>query len=478
MKYKTVCGLEVHAELSTKTKVFCSCSTQFGAEPNTQVCEVCTGMPGTLPTLNATVVEYAVKTGLALNCTITLNNRFDRKNYFYPDLPKAYQISQLYLPVCTGGYVEIEDRINGGKKRVRINEIHIEEDAGKLIHNDETGETLINYNRCGVPLLEIVSMPDIATADEAVEYVQRLREILQFIGVSDCKMQEGSLRADVNVSVMLADSHILGTRTEMKNLSSFRAIRAAIESEAARQIAVLENGGTIVQETRRWDEAQGCSYSMRSKEQAQDYRYFPEPDLPPVSLTQQYVDSIRASLPELPSEKKERYVREFALSEYDTSVICSSLAFVRLFELTARLTSSPKDSANWVMGEVMRLLNENQMQPEDMSFRQESLADVINLLNGGKISRDSAKAVFEAVFYNDVNPADFVRQNGLEILSNTAVLTEVAADVVAANYKAVSEYLGGKQQALNFLVGQCMRALGGKAAANELAEILKEIINK
>lgn len=476
--YKTVCGLEVHAELSTKTKVFCSCSTAFGAPPNSQVCEVCTGMPGTLPVLNERVLEFAVRTGLALNCKITLNNRFDRKNYFYPDLPKAYQISQLYLPICTGGFVEIEDSVNGGTKRVRIHEIHIEEDAGKLIHNDETSETLINYNRCGVPLLEIVSEPDIATAEEAVDYVSRLREILRFCGVSDCKMQEGSLRADVNVSVMPADSDVLGTRTEMKNLSSFRAIRASVDAEAKRQISVIESGGRIIQETRRWDEAQGVSVSMRSKEEAQDYRYFPEPDLPPITLSQSYVDEIKAKLPELPKEKKARYMRDFGLSEYDTSIICSSLDFVRLFELTAGLTGSPKDSANWIMGELMRLLNENQLAPEDMGFRRESLAEIINLLNGGKISRDSAKAVFEAVFKDNVNPAEYIARNNLELLSDGTLLRETALGAIGANPKAVSEYLSGKQQALNYLVGQCMRMLKGKASAPEITKLLKELIDE
>ena len=477
MNYKTVCGLEVHAELATETKVFCSCSTKFGAAPNSQVCEVCTGMPGTLPTLNAKVLEYAVRTGLALGCDITLFNRFDRKNYFYPDLPKAYQISQLYLPICTGGFVEIDDSVNGGKKRVRIHEIHIEEDAGKLIHNDETGETLINYNRCGVPLLEIVSEPDIATAQEAADYVQKLREILQFCGVSDCKMQEGSLRADVNVSVMPADSDTLGTRTEMKNLSSFRAIRAAVEYEAQRQISVLESGGKIVQETRRWDEAQGVSVSMRSKEQAQDYRYFPEPDLPPITLSQAYVDEIKANLPELPAAKKARYKAAFGLSDYDASIICSSLSLVNLFELTAGLTDSPKDSANWIMGELIRLQKEAQTGDE-IPFRKESLAEVINLLNSGKISRDSAKATFEAVFRDDVIPAEFVAENNLELLSDTALLRDTVAAAIESNPKAVEEYKAGKQQALNFLLGQCMRTLKGKASAPEIAAIIKEIIDK
>lgn len=373
MEYSTVCGLEVHTELATETKIFCSCSTEFGGEPNTHVCEICSGMPGTLPVLNEKVLEFAVRTGLATNCEITMYNKFDRKNYFYPDLPKAYQISQLYLPICRNGYIEINDSINGGKKKVRIHEIHMEEDAGKLIHDEWSDCTLVNYNRCGVPLLEIVSEPDIASADEAVEYVEKLRAILQFCGVSDCKMQEGSLRADVNVSVMEKGSAEFGTRTEMKNINSFKAIHNAIDSEAQRQIELIEDGEKIVQETRRWDDSKGVSYSMRSKEDAQDYKYFPDPDLPPVQLSDEYVNGIKETLPELPEAKKERYITEFGLSEYDISMIFSSVAYVKLFERTVEITNNPKDSANWIMGELMKMMNENQILPENMSFREESL---------------------------------------------------------------------------------------------------------
>ena len=406
MEFSTVCGLEVHTELATKTKIFCSCSTEFGGEPNTHVCEICSGMPGTLPVLNEKVLEFAVRTGLATNCEITMNNKFDRKNYFYPDLPKAYQISQLYLPICRNGYIEIDDSINGGKKKVRIHEIHMEEDAGKLIHDEWNDCTLVNFNRCGVPLLEIVSEPDIASADEAVQYVEKLRDILQFCGVSDCKMQEGSLRADVNVSVMEKGSDQLGTRTEMKNINSFKAIHNAIESEARRQQEIIEDGGKVVQETRRWDDAKGESHAMRSKEDAQDYKYFPDPDIPPVCLTEEYVEKIRKTLPELPDAKKERYTTQLGLSEYDTSMICSSIYYVRLFERTVEITGNPKDSANWIMGELMKMLNDTQTLPENMHFRQDSLGEIINLLNSNKISRDSAKKVFKAVFEEDVIPGD------------------------------------------------------------------------
>lgn len=476
MEFSTVCGLEVHTELATKTKIFCSCSTEFGGEPNTHVCEICSGMPGTLPVLNEKVLEFAVRTGLATNCEITMNNKFDRKNYFYPDLPKAYQISQLYLPICRNGYIEIDDSINGGKKKVRIHEIHMEEDAGKLIHDEWNDCTLVNFNRCGVPLLEIVSEPDIASADEAVQYVEKLRDILQFCGVSDCKMQEGSLRADVNVSVMEKGSDQLGTRTEMKNINSFKAIHNAIESEARRQQEIIEDGGKVVQETRRWDDAKGESHAMRSKEDAQDYKYFPDPDIPPVCLTEEYVEKIRKTLPELPDAKKERYTTQLGLSEYDTSMICSSIYYVRLFERTVEITGNPKDSANWIMGELMKMLNDTQALPENMHFRQDSLGEIINLLNSNKISRDSAKKVFKAVFEEDVIPADYVKAHNMEVLSDTGAIRSVVEEVIAGNQKAVEEYKGGKSQSFNFLIGQCMRALKGKAPAAEVTKILKEIL--
>lgn len=476
MEYSTVCGLEVHTELATKTKIFCSCSTEFGGAPNTHVCEICSGMPGTLPVLNEKVLEFAVRTGLATNCEITMYNKFDRKNYFYPDLPKAYQISQLYLPICRNGYIEINDSINGGKKKVRIHEIHMEEDAGKLVHDEWSDCTLVNYNRCGVPLLEIVSEPDIASADEAVEYVEKLREILQFCGVSDCKMQEGSLRADVNVSVMEKGSTEFGTRTEMKNINSFKAIHNAVEAEAQRQIELIEDGGTVTQETRRWDDSKGYSYAMRSKEDAQDYKYFPDPDLPPVQLTDEYVNHIRETLPELPQAKKERYMTEFGLSEYDTSMICSSVSYVALFERTVEITKNPKDSANWIMGELMKMLNDTQTLPENMAFDMDSLGEIINLLNGNKISRDSAKKVFKAVFEENVNPAEYVKANNMEMVSDTGAIKPIVEEVIANNPKAVAEYKEGKEKAIGFLIGQSMRALRGKAPASEVTKILKELL--
>lgn len=476
MDYVTVCGLEVHTELATKTKIFCNCTTEFGGEPNTHVCEICSGMPGTLPVVNKRVVEFAVRTGLALNCEITQYNKFDRKNYFYPDLPKAYQISQLYLPICRNGWVEINDSVNGGKKKVRIHEIHMEEDAGKLVHDEWTDSTLVNYNRCGVPLLEIVSEPDIASADEAVEYVEKLRAVLQFCGVSDCKMQEGSLRADVNVSVMEKGATEFGTRTEMKNINSFKAIHNAVEAEARRQIELIEDGERVVQETRRWDDSKGTSYAMRSKEDAQDYKYFPEPDLPPIELSDEYIQNIKDTLPELPEDKKARYVAEYGLTDYDAKILCSDKAYANLFDRTVEITDNPKDSAHWIMGDLMKLMNDTQTLPENMNFRVESLGELINLVNGNKISRDSAKKVLKAVFVDDVIPADYVKENNMEMVSDTGAIKAIVEEVIANNPKAVEEYREGKEKSFNFLTGQSMRALKGKAPASEVTKLLKELL--
>ncbi|MBQ7203161.1 MAG: Asp-tRNA(Asn)/Glu-tRNA(Gln) amidotransferase subunit GatB [Eubacterium sp.] len=472
MEYKVVIGLEVHAELKTESKIFCSCSTAFGAEANTQVCEICTGMPGTLPKLNEKVLEYAVRTGLALNCDITKFSRFDRKNYFYPDLPKAYQISQLYLPICTNGYLEID-----GGKRIRIHEMHMEEDAGKLIHDEKTNRTLINYNRCGVPLIEIVTEPDFESANEAVDFLKRLKALLEFCGVSDCKMQEGSLRADVNVSVMKEDDTELGTRCEMKNMSSFKAIESAINYESKRQIDVLENGGTITQQTLRFDEKLLKTFPLRSKEEAKDYKYFPEPDLPPITITDDYIKRIKNNLPELPEAKRARYKNEYNLSDYDTELICSDKAFAVLFEKTVSLTSAPKECANWICGEVMRLLSQSQTLPEDMRFSPESLAEIITMVLDGKITRNTAKEVFERVFYDGVNPTEYVQKNQLAIVNDSKLVSTTVQKVINDNQKAVNEYKSGKDKALGFLIGQVMRALGGKADANAVKDEILRTIN-
>lgn len=476
MEWEIVMGLEVHTELATKTKIFCGCSTAFGSEPNTHVCEICSGMPGTLPLLNERVVEFAVRTGLATNCKITQKTKFDRKNYFYPDLPKAYQISQLYLPICRNGYIEVKGE-NGEPKKIGIHEIHMEEDAGKLIHDEFEDCTLVDYNRCGVPLLEIVSEPDFRSADEVIEYLEKLRAILQFTGVSDCKMQEGSLRADVNLSVRPKGQKEFGTRTEMKNLNSFHAIARAIAYESRRQIDLLEDGEAVVQETRRWDDNKGYSYAMRSKEDAQDYKYFPEPDLPPIEISDARIQEIRESMPELPEQKKQRYREELGLPEYDTEILTGNMAFVTLFEETVKLCDSPKDVANWIMGEVMKLLNDTGTLPEDMTLAPEKLAVVIQMVKSGKINRGTGKTVLEKVFTDGVDPESYVQENNLAQITDLGAIRPVLEEVIAANEKSVSEYKAGKTQAMGYIMGQAMRALKGKAPAQEVQKMLHELLD-
>ena len=476
MEWEIVMGLEVHTELATKTKIFCGCSTAFGSEPNTHVCEICSGMPGTLPLLNERVVEFAVRTGLATNCKITQKTKFDRKNYFYPDLPKAYQISQLYLPICRNGYIEVKGE-NGKPKKIGIHEIHMEEDAGKLIHDEFEDCTLVDYNRCGVPLLEIVSEPDFRSADEVIEYLEKLRAILQFTGVSDCKMQEGSLRADVNLSVRPKGQKEFGTRTEMKNLNSFHAIARAIAYESRRQIDLLEDGEAVVQETRRWDDNKGYSYAMRSKEDAQDYKYFPEPDLPPIEISDARIQEIRESMPELPEQKKQRYREELGLPEYDTEILTGNMAFVTLFEETVKLCDSPKDVANWIMGEVMKLLNDTGTLPEDMTLAPEKLAVVIQMVKSGKINRGTGKTVLEKVFTDGVDPESYVQENNLAQITDLGAIRPVLEEVIAANEKSVSEYKAGKTQAMGYIMGQAMRALKGKAPAQEVQKMLHELLD-
>ena len=476
MEWEIVMGLEVHTELATKTKIFCGCSTAFGSEPNTHVCEICSGMPGTLPLLNERVVEFAVRTGLATNCKITQKTKFDRKNYFYPDLPKAYQISQLYLPICRNGYIEVKGE-NGEPKKIGIHEIHMEEDAGKLIHDEFEDCTLVDYNRCGVPLLEIVSEPDFRSADEVIEYLEKLRAILQFTGVSDCKMQEGSLRADVNLSVRPKGQKEFGTRTEMKNLNSFHAIARAIAYESRRQIDLLEDGEAVVQETRRWDDNKGYSYAMRSKEDAQDYKYFPEPDLPPIEISDARIQEIRESMPELPEQKKQRYREALGLPEYDTEILTGNMAFVTLFEETVKLCDSPKDVANWIMGEVMKLLNDSGTLPEDMKLAPASLASVIQMVKSGKINRGTGKTVLEKVFTDGVDPESYVKENNLAQITDLSAIRPVLEEVIAANEKSVSEYKAGKTQAMGYIMGQAMRALKGKAPAQEVQKMLHELLD-
>ncbi|WP_167955202.1 Asp-tRNA(Asn)/Glu-tRNA(Gln) amidotransferase subunit GatB [Anaerosporobacter faecicola] len=472
--YETVIGLEVHVELATKTKIFCGCTTEFGGAPNTHCCPVCTGMPGTLPVLNKKVVEFAVAAGLATNCTITQNCKFDRKNYFYPDLPKAYQVSQLYLPICRDGGIEID--VNGVKKVIGIHEIHMEEDAGKLVHDEWDDCTLVDYNRCGVPLIEIVSDPDMRSAEEVIAYLEKLKLILQYLGVSDCKMQEGSLRADVNLSVREMGASEFGTRTEMKNLNSFKAIARAIEGERKRQIEVIEYGKKIVQETRRWDDNKDTSFAMRSKEDAQDYRYFPEPDLVPIEISDAWLEEVRQRQPELRDEKMARYEKEYDIPEYDAALITSSKNVADLFEATVAICKKPKEVSNWLMVETMRLLKEHEMEPENIAFSPENLAKLIALIEAGSINRTVAKEVFEVVFTDNIDPESYVKEKGLLMVNDEGALRKTIEEIVAANPQSVEDYHNGKTKAMGFLVGQTMKAMKGKADPGMINQIVMELL--
>lgn len=473
-QYETVIGLEVHVELATKTKIFCGCSTAFGGAPNTHTCPVCTGMPGSLPVLNKQVLEYAVAVGLATDCTITQYCKFDRKNYFYPDNPQNYQISQLYLPICRNGKVEIETK--QGKKFVGIHEIHMEEDAGKLIHDEWDDCSLVDFNRSGVPLIEIVSEPDMRSADEVIAYLDKLRMIVQYLGASDCKLQEGSMRADVNLSVREVGAKEFGTRTEMKNLNSFKAIARAIEGEKERQIDLLESGQKVVQETRRWDDNKGESYAMRSKEDAQDYRYFPDPDLVPIVLDDEFLEEIRTKQPEFRQEKMERYKREFDIPEYDIEIITGTKRMADLFEETVALGAQPKKVSNWLMVETLRLLKEQDMEPEDIRFSPEHLAALIRLTDTKAINSSVAKEVFEEMFNSDIDPEKYVEEKGLKTVNDEGALRKTVEEVIAANPQSVEDYRNGKEKAIGFLVGQTMKVMKGKADPAMVNQLLKELL--
>ncbi len=475
--YEAVMGLEVHAELSTKTKIFCSCSTKFGAEPNTQVCPICMAMPGTLPVLNEKVVEYAVKAGLATNCTISKDSKNDRKNYFYPDLPKSYQISQYDKPLCEHGYIEIEDD-EGNPKKIGITRIHIEEDAGKLNHNEFGGGSLVDLNRAGVPLIEIVSEPDLRTPGEVDRYLKKLKSILEYIEVSDCKMQEGSFRADVNVSVRKKGETKFGTRTETKNMSSFRAITREIEYETNRQIEVLENGGKVEQETLRWDEVSGKTFSMRNKEDAQDYRYFPEPDLVAIRLSDEYIENIRKNLPEMPESRKARYMSEFKLSEKDARLLTTSKYLSNMFENAEKICGNAKAVANWLLSDVSRILNEKEEEPDAIPFKAEHLAKLVELIDKGTISSAIGKKVVEELFENPKDPEEIIKEKGWIQISDEGAIKEVVDKIIANNPQSVADYKAGKDRALGFLVGQAMKETKGKANPQMLNKMFLEILSK
>ena len=474
--YEVIIGLEVHAELSTKTKIFCSCPTAFGAAPNTHTCPICMAMPGTLPVLNEKVVEYAVKAGLATNCEISRNSKNDRKNYFYPDLPKSYQISQFDKPLCEHGYVEIE--INGEKKKIRLTRIHIEEDAGKLNHDEFGGGSLVDLNRAGVPLIEIVSEPDLRSAEEVEQYLRKLKSILEYIEVSDCKMQEGSLRADVNVSVRKKGETKLGTRTEMKNMNSFRSIVRAIEYEVDRQIDVIENGGKIDQATLRWDDVSGRTFPMRSKEDAQDYRYFPDPDLVAIKLSEEYIENIKNSLPELPESRKERYLQEYKLSEKDAKLITASKYLSDLFEEAVKVCNNPKAVNNWIISDISRILNETEMEPIQIPFDAKQLGKLVVLIDKGTISSSIGKKVLVELFENPRDPEDIIKEKGWIQISDEGAIKEVVLKILENNPQSIADYKGGKDKALGFLVGQAMKETKGKANPQMLNKMFLEELNK
>ena len=470
--YETVIGLEIHIELATKTKIFCGCSTEFGAKVNSHTCPVCTGMPGSLPVLNKKVLEYAMAVGIATNCDITRYRKFDRKNYFYPDNPQNYQISQLYLPICRNGYVEIN--LDGKKKKIGIHEIHMEEDAGKLVHNDEDNSSLIDYNRAGVPLIEIVSEPDMTSADEVIKYVEKIKEIMTYLGVSDCKLNEGSMRADVNLSVRKVGEKELGTRTEMKNLNSFRAITRAIEHEKKRQIELIEEGKEVIQETRRWDDNKGCSFAMRSKEDSNDYRYFPEPDLVPISISDEWLEEIKGKQPELREEKIDRYKKEYDLPDYDIDLLTGSKNIADLFENVVALDVNPKKVSNWLIGETFRLLRERGIDAEDLTISPQKFAKLITLVETKQINNTVAKEVFEKIFDGDIEPEEYVKANGLIMVDNTEELLKVIEEVFANNRQSIEDYHNGKTKAMGYLVGQTMKFMKGKAEPNKVNMLIKE----
>ena len=474
--YEVVIGLEVHAELSTKTKIFCSCPTAFGAAPNTHTCPICMAMPGTLPVLNEKVVEYAVKAGLATNCEISRNSKNDRKNYFYPDLPKAYQISQFDKPLCEHGYVEIDTK--EGKKKIRITRIHIEEDAGKLNHDEFGGGSLVDLNRAGVPLIETVSEPDIRSAEEAESYLRKLKSIFEYIEVSDCKMQEGSLRADVNVSVKKKTDTKLGTRTEMKNMNSFRSIVRAIEYEVDRQIDVLEDGGTITQETLRWDDVSGKTFPMRDKEDAQDYRYFPDPDLVAIKLSEEYIQNIKDNLPELPESRKQRYLEEYNLSEKDAKLLTSSKYLSDLFEGAVKICNNPKAVNNWIISDISRILNETETEPISIPFDSNQLGKLVILIDKGTISSSIGKKVLVELFENPRDPEEIIKEKGWIQISDEGAIKEVVMKILEANPQSIADYKAGKDKALGFLVGQAMKETKGKANPQMLNKMVIEELKK
>jgi aspartyl-tRNA(Asn)/glutamyl-tRNA(Gln) amidotransferase subunit B len=472
MKYEAVIGLEVHAQLQTRTKIFCGCETRFGEEANTRTCPVCIGMPGVLPVLNRKALECVVKTGLATHCTISPYSRFARKNYFYPDLPKGYQISQYELPLCERGYVEIV--VDGSVKRIGLTRIHLEEDAGKNLHTSEAGASLVDLNRAGTPLMEIVSEPDIRTPEEASDYLKKLRSILRCIEVSDADMEKGNFRCDANVSIRPVGAVEFGTRAEIKNVNSFKFVQKAIEYEIKRQAQVLDGGGRVLQETRLFDSSKGVTFSMRSKEEAHDYRYFPEPDLVPIVVAKETVEAIRKTIPELPDAKRERFVKEYGLPEYDADMLTQSSVLAAYFEDTAKLSGQPKVVSNWIMGELMRLLNAENKEIEGCPIKPDKLAGMVKLIADGVISTKIAKTVFEEMYKTGKDAETVVKEQGLVQVSDTGALEAIIDGVIAANPGQTAEFRSGKEKLFGFFVGQVMKASKGKANPDVVNQLLKE----
>ena len=477
MKYETVIGLEVHVELATESKIFCSCSAKFGGEQNDHVCPACCGMPGMLPIVNKKVVDLGMTAGMMLNCDINRTTTFDKKSYYYPDLPNAYQTTQWFAPVAVNGRVDIET--SAGKKSVRIKQIHMEEDAGKLVHDDWTDTTLVDFNRTSVPLIEIVSQPDLSSAEEVIAYLERLRSLLRFAKVSDCRMEQGSMRCDVNLSVRPEGSDKLGVRTEMKNMNSLTAITRAIEYEVARHIDALENGTEeLVQETRRWDDVKGKSYAMRNKETAGDYRYFPDPNVMPVVIDDEWFDGIKASLPEFPEVKRAKYIDELGLGEYDADQLVESRAFCDCFEAAYAVCGNAKEVANYLISDCMNILNKKQMTVDMLTLDGKSLGELINLVTEGKVSRPNAKKILAVMFDEGVSPAEYAEKEGFIVSNDTGKIEEVIAAAIAADPKAVADFKGGKEKALMALFGKCMKELKGNCDPQTLREMLIDAVNK
>lgn len=475
MKYETVIGIEVHVELKTKTKIFCACKNEFGGDPNENICPICIGLPGTLPVINEKVIEYAIKAGLALNCDIQLTSRMDRKNYYYPDLPKAYQISQFAMPLCLGGHVDIN--VGGETKRIGITRIHIEEDAGKLVHDPYSGGTIVDYNRGGVPLIEIVTEPDLRSAEEVRVFMETLRAILLYVSVSDCKMQEGSLRCDINLSLREEGVKEFGTRSEMKNVNSFRAAVRAVEYEQHRQKGLLDDGKKVIQETRRWDDNIGKSYAMRSKEEAHDYRYFPDPDLVPIVLKQEEVDSIKAEMPELPEAKKQRYTKELMLPEYDAQIITASKALADFFESCLKDYDNAKTVSNWIMGDILRLIKESESDADEFSMDEGEFIALLRMVDENKISLAAGKKVLEEMFKTGGKADEIVKEKGLSQISDEWFILEIIKKIISESPQPVEDYKNGNKKAIAFFVGQVMKQSKGKANPKIVNELLEKELN-